>query len=223
MYAMGEPAAVYGLDIETDNADGAGLDPAAAAVISVALTVPSGHPLPAGVIRHHSSAGGGREVAVLDHSRLTEVEMLQALDQLVGSLPSGVIATWNGAAFDMPFLADRAHRNDMTLALTLRPAPHLECKYGPLPGHTGAYDAEWGSHHHVDVCYAGRSWCASLDVVWSLKPLASAVGLEPVKEDGAGLHNIDDERRIAYVGSDAAITAALAEMMTTPGTSGPPR
>ena len=35
-----------------------------------------------------------------------EADVLRATDSALADLPPGVIATWNGAAFDLPFLAD---------------------------------------------------------------------------------------------------------------------
>ena len=82
---MGRRAPVYGLDIETDTSVD-GLDPACSAVLTVAVSM---H----GLDEVFSGA---------------EPDLLVELDDRLAELEPGVIATWNGAAFDLPFLADRA-------------------------------------------------------------------------------------------------------------------
>jgi DNA polymerase elongation subunit (family B) len=204
---------IYGLDIETDNSAGHGLDPRRAGVVAVAITVPTGYPLPPEALRHHTPAAGGREVAVLDVSVSDEHRILSVLDQVITSLPPGLLVTWNGAAFDLPFLSDRAAVVGISLGLEMTADSGLECKYGPLNGHDTAYQASWSGHDHLDVCHPAKGWCASANVEWSLKPLAVAAGLNPVVEDRAALHDIEPERRISYVASDAAVTAAVAEAL----------
>src|SRR3954447_16716520 len=88
---------IYGLDIETDTTEN-GLDPDVAAVVTVALAGP-----------------GYEEVFTGD-----EPQLLIDLDDRLHQLEPGVIATWNGAAFDLPFLADRAELCDVDLGLRLR-------------------------------------------------------------------------------------------------------
>ena len=80
----------YGLDIETDTTVN-GLDPTQAEIVAIALTMP------------YSSDG---DVVLTG----PEHQMLRDLDQLLQELPAGVLVTWNGAAFDLPFLAERARR-----------------------------------------------------------------------------------------------------------------
>ena len=67
--------------------------------------------------------------------------MLLDLDARLSSLPAGVIATWNGAAHDLPFIADRARLWGLRLGLTLQPDPGL----------AGHYRATWHRHGHVDA------------------------------------------------------------------------
>ena len=77
--------AVYGLDIETDTTEN-GLDPRVAAVVTVALVGPTYEEVFTG----------------------PESQLLTDLDARLAQLEPGVLATWNGSAFDLPFLADRA-------------------------------------------------------------------------------------------------------------------
>ena len=123
------PAIVYGLDIETDTSTD-GLDPAVAPVRAVAL----------------SRRGGGDDLFVGD-----EADLLRALDAHLAALPHGVIATWNGAAFDLPFLADRARLLGLELGLHLVLDRRLTLQRAPLPGHAGAYRATWHGHGHLDT------------------------------------------------------------------------
>ena len=119
---------LYGLDIETDTTRD-GLDPRVARVIAVAI---SGD--------HHRAVLTGDEPA-----------LLAALDQRIASLPPGVLVTWNGAAFDLPFLADRATRCGVRLGLRLTLDPAIPMRRPPLPGHLGAYRAGWHGHRHLDA------------------------------------------------------------------------
>ena len=76
---------IYGLDIETDTTVD-GLDPEVSRIVAVALSTEAVDELFDG----------------------PEDELLAALDQRLAELPVGVLATWNGSAFDLPFIADRA-------------------------------------------------------------------------------------------------------------------
>ena len=106
---------IYGLDIETDTTID-GLDPAVASIVTVALSTPEGDEVLAG----------------------PERELFLALDRRLADLPAGVIATWNGAVFDLPFLAHRARWWGMHLGLRLQ-------------GQPGSYRATWHEHGHVDA------------------------------------------------------------------------
>ena len=94
-------APVYGLDIETDTSVN-GLDPAVGGIVTVALSSPSAD-------------------EVFDGP---EIDMLAAVDARLAALPPGVLATWNGAFFDLPFLADRAAHHGLALGLRLAGPPH---------------------------------------------------------------------------------------------------
>jgi DNA polymerase elongation subunit (family B) len=124
---------VYGLDIETD---GGGIDPAATAIVAVALSQPAGDE----VFTGH------------------EPELLQAVDDRLRSLAPGVLATWNGAAFDLPFLLERALRWMVAVGLELEPDRRLRLRHR-LPGHRGAYRATWYGHAHLDVHHLFRDEC----------------------------------------------------------------
>ena len=77
---------LIGLDIETDTTID-GLNPRQSSVLAVAIS------------------GGGIE-AVLDGP--DERSVLVETDRLLASIGAGVLVTWNGAGFDLPFIATRA-------------------------------------------------------------------------------------------------------------------
>ena len=186
---MDQPGPIYGLDIETDTSVD-GLDPAVAPVVTVAL-----------------SALGGDQVFTG-----AEADLLGALDEALVALPPGVIATWNGAAFDLPFLADRYARHGLAAGLTIELDPSLVSRRPPLAGHEGAYRAGWHGHGHIDAyrLYRGDVGPA-LRVSCSLKTIARLVGLTPVEVDREQIHALPDDVLRAYVTSDARLARMLTE------------
>lgn len=180
---------VYGLDIETDTSVD-GLDPACSAVVTVALSHPGGDEVFSG----------------------PEPELLADVDDRLRELEPGVLATWNGAAFDLPFLADRAGRWGMALGLVVRHDPTIAMRHEPLPGHPGAYRAAWHRHAHVDAyrLYRGDVGPA-LRVSCSLKSIARLVGLLPIEVDRTRIHDLSREALHAYAASDARLARVLTE------------
>lgn len=173
---------LYGLDIETDTRVD-GLDARVAAVVAVAVAGPHGDAVLAG----------------------DERRILAELDRFLAGLPTGVIVTWNGSGFDLPFLHARARLLEVPLGLRLRPAP------GP---HRADADqrvrARWHQHAHLDgyLLYRGDVGRA-LPVSCGLKPMARLVGLRPVEVDRQALHELPADIVARYVLSDARATAAL--------------
>jgi uncharacterized protein YprB with RNaseH-like and TPR domain len=180
---------VYGLDIETDTTVN-GLDPSVAAVVTVALSHPEYD-----------------EVFTGD-----ETDILEQLDGRLSHLRGGVLATWNGAAFDLPFLADRAALNGVPLGLRLRHDRSIALRREPLPGHPGAYRAAWYRHGHVDAYRLYRADAGpALRISCSLKSIARFVGLVPVEVDRARIHDLSREALHAYAASDARLARVLTE------------
>ncbi len=185
-------AQIYGLDIETDTRHD-GLDPAVAPVITVAI-----------------SGAKFDEVFVGP-----EAELLEALDARLAALEPGILATWNGSTFDLPFIADRARLLGLDLGLQLCPDHRLTLHRAPLPGHAGAYRAAWHRHTHVDTfrLYGHRS----PHTPWtSLRAIGRVLGLS-----GPVVHHLDDaphraqtlanEVLHAHAPSDARLARVLAE------------
>jgi DNA polymerase elongation subunit (family B) len=180
---------IYGLDIETDTSLD-GLDPAVSPVVTVALSLTDG-----------DEVFGG-----------DEADLLTALDARLRALPPGVIATWNGATFDLPFLADRAAHRGVTLGLHLTLDPRIASRRDPLPGHEGAYRAEWYGHRHLDAYQLYRGDVGMvLRVSCSLKAIARLVGFEPVEVDREHIHDLPADVLAAYATSDARLARLLTE------------
>ncbi len=181
--------AVYGLDIETDTTEN-GLDPRVAAVVTVAL------------------AGPGYEEVFTG----PEADLLADVDERIAQLEPGVIATWNGAAFDLPFLADRAALHGLPIGLRLEHDPAITMRRAPLPGHRGAYRASWFDHGHLDAyrLYRGDVGPA-LRISCSLKSIARFVGLAPIEVDRTKIHDLSNEALHAYAASDARLARILTE------------
>jgi DNA polymerase elongation subunit (family B) len=185
---MPDTPPLIALDIEADTTVN-GLDPRVAAVTEVSLSTSVGSKLFSG----------------------PEATLLSELETYLAAQPPSLLVTWNGHAYDMPFLADRFARLFLATTLTVTPDPTIPIKYSPLPGHTSAYRAHWGIHRHVDICHIYRPIAQALAVPFNLKPVARAVlGIEPIQEDRTTLHLLSPARRARYATSDTEITLALA-------------
>jgi DNA polymerase elongation subunit (family B) len=197
---------LYGLDIETDTSTD-GLDPRVSAVVAVAVST------------------ADRDVVLTG----PEAELLCGLDSLLADLPAGVIVTWNGSAFDLPYLADRGRVCGVPLGLRLTPDAAVPTRT-PLPGHTGSYRARWGRHRHLDAYRVYRNDLKRLlDVSCSLKSVARLLGMPVVEVDTSRVHTLEPDHLAAYVASDAHLArdAALARWTTArpfiDGVTGPAR
>jgi DNA polymerase III epsilon subunit-like protein len=139
-----------------------------------------------------------------------EATILRTLDALLASLADGVLVTWNGAAFDLPFLRDRAERCGVELGLRHELDPSIPGHHEPLSGHSGAYRAGWYGHRHLDGYQVFRADVgAAMRMSCGLKPLARFVGLPVVEVDRERIHLLSDDEMRAYVASDAHLARAL--------------
>lgn len=177
----------YGLDIETDTASG-GLDPRSSPVVAVALASDSG-------------------VTVM---RGSESRILREVDAVLGVLAPGVLVTWNGSGFDLPYLSDRARRHGVVLGLDLWLDPAIVRSHPPLPGHAGFYRARWHAHGHLDAYLAYRALAEEGEGSLALKAVASRRGLSALEVDRSRIHELEAEDLASYVASDAALALALA-------------
>lgn len=185
------PPPLYGLDIETDTTVD-GLDPAHAAVVAVALATPEGD-----------------EVFLGD-----EAEVLRRVDRRLAELPAGVVVTWNGRSFDLPFVATRAGATGVTTDLELwfpDGAPVADAP-GCWPPPPGGFGARWGTHGHLD---GYRVFSAdvrrSLGLSCGLKAMARLVGMDPVQVDYEQLHLLSGADLATYVASDARVATRLVQ------------
>ncbi len=184
---MGISTNIYGLDIEIDTRRG-GVDPAVSTVLTIALCGP-----------------GFDDVFIGD-----EFDMLRALDARLASLPAGVLATWNGATFDLPFLADRARILGLDLDLHLCLDRRLTLNRAPLPGHAGAYRGSWGHHTHIDTfrlygdAVGGSNWA-------SLRSIGRLLGVGCQGGPADRTHDLANEALHAHAASDARLARVLAQ------------
>lgn len=186
-YAPDVHPPLYGFDIETDTTVD-GLDPARSRVVAVAL---------AGLDDGDTVVTG------------PERTILAAVDALLAEAEPGVIVTWNGSSFDLPFIADRARHVGVDLGLMLRPDDTIDLRHPPLTGHSAAYRAHWHHHDHLDAYLAFRATSAP-EVSGSLKAVAAADGLTPVLADASAVHLMSATRLDSYVRSDAALAREVA-------------
>jgi hypothetical protein len=179
---------LYGLDIETDTEAG-GLDPSLARILAVAV----------------SSATGDVVFQGDESSVLTRV------DAHLAGLEPGVVVTWNGSTFDVPFIVHRAGLIGLELGLrAIRDDRVLH--RDPLPGLDGVYRATWHDHRHLDGYRLYRSDVGrTLPVSCGLKSMSRLVGLSPVEVDVVRLHELGASEVAAYVASDARMARLLVE------------
>ncbi|MEM9033448.1 MAG: 3'-5' exonuclease [Actinomycetota bacterium] len=180
---------LHGLDIETDTSCD-GLDPRVSEIVAIAVSSDHGDAV---------------------FSNASERELLEATDEHLAHCATGVLVTWNGAAFDLPFLASRAEVHGLELGLRLAVDPRLAVRTA-LPGHDGAYRAAWHSHRHLDAYRVWRNDLHRLvDMSCSLKAVARLTGLRPVEVDRERVHELSAEVLDDYVASDARLARLLAE------------
>ena len=143
----------------------------------------------------------------------TEAEILRALDDRLRTLTPGVLATWNGAAFDLPFLADRAAACGVALGLRLTPDPTVISSHDPLPGHAGAYRGPLvrpRPPRRATAC-TGRTWARCCACRARSRRSPALVGLVPVEVDRERIHDLPPADLAAYVASDARLARVLVE------------
>lgn len=204
------PFNYYGLDIETDtsaltNAEIAagytsrGLDPKISPIVNIAVSFKD-------------------DSIVFRSDKAGEAAMLLELNTWFKNASPGVIATWNGSVFDLPFISDRAKLLGVALDLSLDFDPSITPKYESLPGHLGGYSAWWRSiswvcHSHTDVAYQYKNFCEDNSISWSLKPCAKAFEMDPIEVDREKIHLLSKIEQDAYVSSDAYVTRMLAQRL----------
>lgn len=183
-------APIYALDIETDTTID-GRDPSVAAVIAVSI-----------------ADTGGPLAVLLGPEKMVLGATIAALD----ALEPGIVATWNGSGFDIPFIQERSDllgiRTGWEVLPTDRPS-----KYPPIGGRAGRYSCALGRHRHADIAWGWQDHCINNSVAWSLKPLAHSLGIEAIEADREHAADLLRDELFAYVASDAHVTAILAQRL----------
>ncbi len=184
--AAAAPELHYGLDIETDTTID-GLDPATSPVVAVAVSTVQG------------------DTVLTGH----EPDILAGLDDLLRSLPGGVIVTWNGSSFDLPFLDHRARVLDVPLGLVLCTSDRRPVE-SPWPPPVDGCRATWGAHAHLDGFRLYRADVRrTVGLSCGLKAMARLVGLPVIEVDRAGIHDLTEQELESYVSSDARLARQL--------------
>ena len=180
------PELHYGLDIETDTTID-GLDPTTSPVVAAAVSTVHGDTVLTG----------------------PEAVILRDLDDLLRTLPTGVIVTWNGSSFDLPFLDHRARVLGVPLGLQVCTPDRLPVDT-PWPPPTGGCRATWGAHGHLDGFRLYRSDVRRVvGLSCGLKAMARLVGLPVVEVDRAVIHDLSALELESYVSSDARLARQL--------------
>lgn len=181
------------IDIETDTSNGGGLDPMHSKVVAVSVAY-----------------SDNEEVVVLDSS--SEEEILSSLDVLVASR-KGLLVTWNGSGFDMPFLHKRYVAAGVSTGLRVLVDPSIPSKYPTNQGLGPPVRVSWHSAAHVDIANIYSQFALDAKIKWSLKNVAKHLGYTPVEVDRERIHALSPQELREYVASDAAVTLKLAMLL----------
>lgn len=127
----------------------------------------------------------------------------------------GVIVTWNGSAFDWPFLFTRANTVGSRLAtkITLVQAETRDPQYGPIDGHTGGYLVNVEGWDHIDAMLPWRVRAKAAGHRWALKAVAKVHGIDVVEVDRERITELPKKDLAAYNISDVDATLQLAEKL----------
>jgi hypothetical protein len=140
-----------------------------------------------------------------------EPSILRHVDRLVSRLPAGLLVTWNGATFDLPFLACRSRHVGVPLGLRLWEDPSIVRRRRGEPDDV-PYRGRWFGHRHLDGYRLYRADVGrSLGLSCGLKPLSRLVGLSPVEVDRSRIQDLDHDTLVHYVASDARLARQLVQ------------
>jgi hypothetical protein len=136
-----------------------------------------------------------------------ERELLVELDRRLARLAPGVLVTWNGTFFDLPFIAARAAALGLQLGLRCDAAGAWPPPYRP-----GPHESSWWGHRHLDGYRLYRDDLGrALGLSCALKSLSRLCGLQPVEVDRSRMHLLDDASMREYVASDARLARQLVQ------------
>lgn len=194
---MSQPSIIlsnmYALDIETDTSGGNGLDPQIARITTIAFY----NPVDAVVFENNN-----------------EKQLLLDTITWLKARPSSQIVTWNGSAFDGPYMYARSKILGIESPFTNFTLNSDSPKYKPLSGFTGCYDFSFasndGEHTSIDIAYKYKAICESKAMSWSLKAVAKSFGIGVIEVDRENMHKLTVAERLAYNFSDVVATYMLA-------------
>lgn len=193
----------YALDIETSTNPGDGLDPTnpLTRIISAAIFI--------GPVEAESTP---RSHAYFDDP--DEAKLLEGVDHFFGESLPGVILTWNGSNFDIPFFITRSALLGVDLGLRAEISPSRKPRFRPCKGHKGGYSAAWYAHDHADIWpLFGTITLPDGSRTSALKPLARHYGLHPVEVDRTKMELLTRDELKRYNISDVEITYEMSKFV----------
>lgn len=208
---------IFAFDIETDTSGTpfkypngteslhpAGLDPRVSKVITIAV------------------AGSKGSSFVLD-STSNEAMLLEALEAIASRVKrnhhfsTSLFLGWNSTFFDIPFLDVRSRMIGANLSTRLRMdhSTSYVPKYGYPEWLSEVRMNEWnkaflGEQNVIDIVPLFKPIAAERGISCSLKPVAEALGFNPVQVDASKMHELTSAERSEYCLSDAKTTLDLA-------------
>ena len=195
----GDAGRLLAFDIETRplRPGGEPLDPSESAVYMVSFF----------------GTSGAAVFAIGDDGIQDERQLLSVAASFVASSPDDTLMVgWNTGGFDLPFLDARYTTLQVPSGLEIAHTGDVS-KYG-----TPVFDGTWHGRRHVDICELFRGGVAAgLEVSWSLKPVAAALGLSPVSLDASVLPSYPEPVQRAYSLSDARVVFQMATLAAIPG------
>lgn len=144
-----------------------------------------------------------------------ERRMLDDFAYWLSSREPGTIVTWNGAAFDWPFLATRAELvgSKLSAGLSMLASATRKPSYDPIEGHAGGYLVSAFGWDHIDVMLPWREIARAEGHSHALKKVAKLKGIEVVEVDRERITELSKSELAAYNISDVDATLQLAVML----------
>jgi len=191
----------YALDLETNTNPGDGLDPTNPLTTITSAAVYFGP---------RANETGPEGSIVFDDPN--EARLLRSLNAFFADPDTtpGVIVTWNGANFDIPFLLTRSKFCEVTLDLTALVHESRKPKYSACKGHSGGYIAAWGDNDHADIWPVFIPVAEKNNMKSGLKPMAKHFGFNPIEVKREEMDKLTVAERLAYNVSDVEVTYRLA-------------
>jgi len=192
---------IYALDLETCTNPGDGLDP----------TNPLTRITSAAIFFGPAKGFAGAEGSIVFDDP-SEARLLRSLNDWLSdpATTPGLIVTWNGANFDIPFLITRSEMHGVELDLQAAICEARAPRYSACKGHVGGYAASWGPHDHADIWPAFQEVAKAAGIKSGLKPVANYFGYDPIVVDREKMESLSVPERCAYNISDVECTYRLA-------------